>query len=65
VPDEAEFVHYGKYDVRLTRRQALRALLRRRPVRVDGSRVSPVISFGTGTSRVRIEAWGGGGGSGA
>jgi hypothetical protein len=46
----------------VNRRQALRALLRSRPVRVDGGRVSPVAVFGAGTSTVRIEAWGGGGG---
>jgi hypothetical protein len=59
----AQITSYRQYEVKLTRRQALRAFLGR-TVRLRGSRVSPLIEFGVGTSSVHIEAWGGGGAGG-
>lgn len=51
---------YASYGIRLTRRQALRALIRRsRQLDLPGSQVSPRIPVTTGS--VRIECLGGGG----
>jgi hypothetical protein len=54
------------YGVRLTRRQALSALIRGRRLLMElpGSQVSPIIAFGIRATAVSVTAVGGGGGGG-
>lgn len=56
------FTLYDQYQVRPTRRQALKALLTGRPLYLHGNQVSPLVKFGAATRHVSVEAWGGGGG---
>lgn len=60
----ATFTTYNKYEVRVTRWQVLKTLFSRNPLVLPGSQVTPLVEFGSGTSKVNIEAWGGGGGGG-
>jgi hypothetical protein len=55
-----EFRSYAFYDVRLTARQAIRALFGR-SVRLRGRQVQPLVGLGVGTSKVDVTVWGGGG----
>ena len=61
---EIEIPFYRQYSVRLTRLQALRALVFGGWTDLPHTRVSPVIAFGTGTTGVNVECWGAGGGGG-
>jgi hypothetical protein len=57
---------YRSYGVRLTRRQALAALIRGRRLLMElpGSQVSPIVVFGVRATAVSVTATGGGGGGG-
>jgi len=64
VADNITIPYYKRYYVRPTRWQALRALITGKAFTVPARQVSPLIEFGTGTTDVSVECWGGGGGGG-
>jgi len=53
---------YTRYEVTLTRWQAFKTLLRPRVLGLTSKEVRPVVTFGTGVSRVRVTCFGAGGG---